>query len=960
MTQTTGMNTLRTLGASLLLAAGLTHAQYTAWSGHRDIVLNTSATGANVTENVTKFPVLVRLTNDEAAVMQASKPGGADIRFSKADDLTPLPYQIDTWEPWGAVIWVLVDTIYGNNATQKIRMHWGNPAATSQSNGAAVFDTANGFVAVWHLGNAAGASPRPNSVAGAPTAIFRNALVTQQPVRGIIGMADSLAGGPGSNDGTGDEAGLGHHIDLTGGGAPYTGYSDFTGGFNYSLWVNPNANYANFERFLQMVDDTTYSSANSSGTRIMFLRHTGNSGSLAIRATGITSGTTPTFANHPGVWKHFVVNKAPGTSAMTIYVDGTQFHAYGNTAEIPVSTRQYAWIGRSFDPANNYLNAKVDAPQMSKVARSAAWIKLAYENQKAANSLVNIGLGPDVTGTPYSAWSGHRTITLNTTSTGANVAGDVRNFPVLIRLTQAEALITAASKAGGADVRFSKIDDATPLKYAIESWDSTGAAIWVKVDTVKGNNATQAIRMHWGNPAAADSSNSAAVFDTANGHRAVFHMNQPTGDVVDATANGIVGTNTGTTAKAQGLAGPARTFAGTNAANTSSTTDRQYIEVGTPGALSFTGRVSLSAWVRWTNVVGTENESYYRTIINRDGTSPSAETFLRIGHTSGNVIDQSQYATGKYTGSADIMAQSPLPASGYPDSAVWVHLAGVYDSTGPTSRVWNLYRNGVLLASSADNAQAGLTGAATRWRFGRGPGNQNARWFVGDMDEVRIDNVSRDSNYIKLSYQNQKPGNSLVDIGTYVPPTVPGAPTAVTAATAGATAINVSWTAPASNGGSPITLYTVISTPGNLTCTSTPPATTCQVAGITGGSTSYTFTVTATNAVGNSVASAPSNPATSLRPGSFAIRLDNSRPYTYRLPAGMMSSTEQLTMTIVGVNGKQVWSKTVNPAADKVSELTWDGRQTNGQRAPSGMYIVKLNVTANGQTTTTESRGVNF
>src|SRR5688572_7662794 len=113
---------MRTAMLALCVMGGIASAQYTAWTGTRNIVLNTSATGANITGNVTKFPVLVRLTNDEVAIITAAKPGGADIRFSKSNGTTALPYQIDTWEPFGAAIWVLVDTVYGNNATQHIKM----------------------------------------------------------------------------------------------------------------------------------------------------------------------------------------------------------------------------------------------------------------------------------------------------------------------------------------------------------------------------------------------------------------------------------------------------------------------------------------------------------------------------------------------------------------------------------------------------------------------------------------------------------------------------------------------------------------------------------------------------------------------------------------------------------------------------------------------------------------------
>ncbi len=66
---------------------------------------------------------------------------------------------------------------------------------------------------------------------------------------------------------------------------------------------------------------------------------------------------------------------------------------------------------------------------------------------------------------------------------------------------------------------------------------------------------------------------------------------------------------------------------------------------------------------------------------------------------------------------------------------------------------------------------------------------------------------------------------------------------------------------PVSNGGSAITGYTVTSSPGGFTgtCVTSP----CAVTGLTNG-TSYTFTVHATNAIGNSVESAAS---TAVNPG---------------------------------------------------------------------------------------------
>ena len=80
-----------------------------------------------------------------------------------------------------------------------------------------------------------------------------------------------------------------------------------------------------------------------------------------------------------------------------------------------------------------------------------------------------------------------------------------------------------------------------------------------------------------------------------------------------------------------------------------------------------------------------------------------------------------------------------------------------------------------------------------------------------------------------------------------VPAAVPGAPTSVSAER-GDELATISWTAPANNGAT-ITQYTVTSNPGGLTCVWASGPLSCDVLGLTNG-TSYTFTVSATNSVG--------------------------------------------------------------------------------------------------------------
>jgi hypothetical protein len=99
-------------------------------------------------------------------------------------------------------------------------------------------------------------------------------------------------------------------------------------------------------------------------------------------------------------------------------------------------------------------------------------------------------------------------------------------------------------------------------------------------------------------------------------------------------------------------------------------------------------------------------------------------------------------------------------------------------------------------------------------------------------------------------------------------PTVPGAPTGVTAFAGNAVAI-VIFTAPASDGGKPIISFTVTSNPGGKTASG--DSSPITVTGLANGK-AYTFTAKATNAVGSGPASRKSN---SVTPDPAAGYLNN-------------------------------------------------------------------------------------
>ena len=146
--------------------------------------------------------------------------------------------------------------------------------------------------------------------------------------------------------------------------------------------------------------------------------------------------------------------------------------------------------------------------------------------------------------------------------------------------------------------------------------------------------------------------------------------------------------------------------------------------------------------------------------------------------------------------------------------------------------------------------------AITKYTVTASPGGKTALTANGTTTTATVLGLTNGTSYTFSVVATNAAGASAASVpsAAIVPITIPGAPTALLATRSDSEA-SVAWTAPASNGGSPITAYTVTSTPGNFTAVAaSSPAT---VTGLTNG-ISYTFKAVATNAAGNSVASAPS------------------------------------------------------------------------------------------------------
>jgi hypothetical protein len=355
----------------------------------------------------------------------------------------------------------------------------------------------------------------------------------------------------------------------------------------------------------------------------------------------------------------------------------------------------------------------------------------------------NISVVPESTVTlVYSAWLHNKKMYFNTTESGANVPGNVVNFPVLIRLYSTD-LDFSQVKPGGGDVRFANSNN-MPLPYEIERWDATGgvAEIWVKIDTVLGNSSSQYIVFYWGNATAASTSNSMAVFDTSNGFQGVWHMAQATGaSVADATPNHFNGTpyNLPAASVVPGYIGMARQFDGQSS----------YITMpGTAtGALDFPKNATycVSAWVSADTLNGR-----YRIIASKG----NKQYNLQIKNT-----DEWEFAEFRDT---------PQDSVGWEETATpaamdaWTYVVGMR-----VGAMQYLYVNGNCVDSSiilfplkaSDSLRQ--RDETNNFTIGKLPALQSY-FFAGIIDEVRVSNKELNADWIHLCYMNQRMDDKFV------------------------------------------------------------------------------------------------------------------------------------------------------------------------------------------------------
>ncbi|MDD5675347.1 MAG: DUF2341 domain-containing protein [Chitinivibrionales bacterium] len=335
---------------------------------------------------------------------------------------------------------------------------------------------------------------------------------------------------------------------------------------------------------------------------------------------------------------------------------------------------------------------------------------------------------------PYPAWPFFRKISLNTTASGAGVAGTLTGFPVLVRLTSSNFNFGEAAP-NGADLRFAKADG-TPLPYEIERWDATAGAaeIWVLVDTVVGNSSAQFLTMYWGNVGATSVSNSAAVFDTVYGWAAVWHLEEEapgvTADTLykNAVEHADYGNDRVVSAGKSGLIGRGQSF---------SKGDK--IQVAGASRRLKPQTLTVSAWVKLSALDSAGS----------DAVSMGDNYILRLNKDGFAEFDFFSVPDSTMTISADSINKC--------DDSAWHYLAGTYDGGN-----LKLYVDGVLRAQVPFAGPVPYNPGHNDFIMGSHGFGMPGYDFTGSIDEVECAAAVRSADWIRLCFMNQRQQNALL------------------------------------------------------------------------------------------------------------------------------------------------------------------------------------------------------
>jgi hypothetical protein len=667
------------------------------WSFRKKITINSSEVAGDLED----FPVLINITDSDLS--NYAKPNGFDILFTLSDKETKLDHEIESYFSGTGelVAWIKIPFLSSTLDTD-IYMYYGNSNAENQQNPKGVWNES--FVGVWHLNeNGDGTSDE-----------FSDSTSYDNHGQGGSGTPSSvptktggkIAGGQ-NFDGVDDHINCGYDTSLDIGDKQITleAWIDFSG-------YDPS-------NYLGIMSHDGW----NEGYRLV-IRDNGNPLFFHLPEDSFWLGSSQDAPTNS--WAH-VVGVYDG-SKMMIYINGMKdSNEQIKTNNIETCPNEF-WIGHGDNVVGETYSypwsGMLDEIRISNVARSADWIATEYNNQNDTISFYTLGAEEINKG----SWLYRKQITIDS----SKVANDLREFPMLINITDSDLALKARSD--GYDIEFTDSDGITILDFEIESYDGALGQLfaWVSIPLLSSTTDT-IFYLYYGNSDIGTQSNPTDVWDS--NYVMVHHLEETSGTPYDSTSydnDGFVYNNV--TMDVVGKINGADEFEGAIGVD-------DYIDCGNDPSLYFNASRNYT-WSAW--VLRHSNDDWDTIFSKFSWTNNGTRVFINTGGLPKIVVGNHDNEFVTSTTSINLNK--------------WYHIVVVYNGSTPTQP--EIHING---------AKDATTGSVTFrsnmvTQFDIGYGWTNEGWN-GVIDEVRVSNIARSESWINTSFQNQYDTTSFFSVG---------------------------------------------------------------------------------------------------------------------------------------------------------------------------------------------------
>ncbi|MBN1575842.1 MAG: DUF2341 domain-containing protein [Chitinispirillaceae bacterium] len=332
---------------------------FAGWAHQGELTVDIAASGISIDDTIRNFPLLLQLDRDNFDFTTAKKKGG-DLRVTKSDG-SAVPINTDWWDSANAtaVIWLLIDTLYGNRARQTLNVYWGNGRASTVSQPSAVFDTAFGYRGVWHL-NESGGTMQLDATINARDGVPRG-MDGANDVPGLIGRSQEFEGDP--------QCVVVGDASTNGSGAAEDE------GFTVSAWVK--AAKAAAGRWSVVAGSPFGILLDGSGRWVFYGAEAGYDADSAFAPASIGQWTQLTGVRR-GSWNYLYVNGAIADSCPA-----------GGSPSAADLSGDSLFIG-ALPGGSGWFEGIIDEMRIHRGALSQKWIRLCYETQREGRRVVSL------------------------------------------------------------------------------------------------------------------------------------------------------------------------------------------------------------------------------------------------------------------------------------------------------------------------------------------------------------------------------------------------------------------------------------------------------------------------------------------------------------------------------------------------------------------------------------------